>query len=195
MPAGAERNPTIHQVVDPRGYSLPGTGVKRRRRVRVLPLVLTCAILLAAGVWAAVTVIGCAGNKQQPVNGSTGFATVSRSSVSASYSGDALLVRNETVYQQDGITSIDYIAEEGASVVRGDKVCLVYTSGFSQKELTVLEKYRTQIKTYHETLLSKATKSDQTLTGMDHVILARALEARSMIQGSPGNLIYQEKML
>lgn len=188
-----ERNSTVRQNLDPRGYTVPKTGVTGKRKPRALPAALAVIALIAVAVFIVVTLLRCSGSSA-PAN-TAGYATVRRSSVSANYSGDALIVRNETVYYQDGISSIDYVAEEGSGVQRGEHVCTVYTSGFSKKELTTLENYRKQIKTYHKTLLASENVADQTLTGLERVILARALETRALVQGAAGNLINQETLL
>ena len=49
-----------------------------------------------------------------------------------------------------------YIAEEGTTIYRGTMICNVYKSGFSTREITVLQDYRDQIKEYQVKLLSRA---------------------------------------
>ena len=43
----------------------------------------------------------------------------------ARYSGDCLIVRSETPYDAEGVTSVDYEAEEGSLVHRGTNICNV----------------------------------------------------------------------
>ena len=59
------------------------------------------------------------------------------------------------MYTQEGISQIDYVANEGEVVTRGSDVCTVYTSGFNTREWTTLNNYRTQIKEYQKTLLAE----------------------------------------
>ena len=181
----SERRQTVRFNLDPKQNRMPPTGVKprRKRKKGAVAVLLLIPVLLIA---AAVLLLSSTRGK---------YGYITRSTLSASYSGDALVVRNEAMYTQDGITRIDYIAPEGAPVQRGDKVCTVYSSGFSAKELTTLEKYRDQIKNYHKNLLSSENVADQKLNSLESIVMARAVEAQALVQGARGNLINQEVLL
>lgn len=122
-------------------------------------------------------------------------AKVTISEQGAIYSGNALLVRNESVFQQENVSSVKYTAEEGAAVNRGDPICTVYTAGFSPKELTLLKTYRTQIKDYHQVLLSTANVPDTQLQRLETTVSERAQETQALVRGAQGNLLNQELLL
>lgn len=99
-----------------------------------------------------------------------------------------MIVRNETVYSDEGVQSIDYKAQEGSVVYRGDVVCYVYSTGYSTKAMTTLQD-RDQIKDYQQTLLAVETAYDQKMTRLETDVVQRGLEVRSLVQGQRGNLI------
>ena len=111
------------------------------------------------------------------------------------YRGDAMIVRNETVYNDEGVQNIEYKAQEGSVVYRGDVVCYVYSTGYSSKEMVTLQDYRDQIKDYQQTLLAGETAYDQKMSRLETDVVQRGLEVRSLVQGSRGNLINQESIL
>ena len=112
-----------------------------------------------------------------------------------SYPGDAMVVRNETAYEEDGVTNIQYIAEEGSKIFPGELICLVYSSGYSQKEVNTLQNYRDQIKDYHRNLLAKESNFDQKMIRLENDVIQRAKEVRQMVQGAKGNMLNQESIL
>ncbi len=122
-------------------------------------------------------------------------AVIAEGTLGTIYNGDALIVRDETVYDDESVQSIEYIAEEGSVVYRGDVVCYVYSTGYSSKELTTLQDYRDQIKDYQQTLLASETAYDQKMTRLETIVVQRGLEVRSLVQGARGNLINEESIL
>lgn len=122
-------------------------------------------------------------------------ALVEAGTMGESHSGDALIVRDETSYDEEGVQNIEYVAQEGSVVYRGDVICYVYSTGFSSKETTTLQGYRDQIKTYEQTLLKSETAYDQKMTRLENEVLERGLEVRSLVQGARGNLTNQENIL
>ncbi len=122
-------------------------------------------------------------------------AIVEASEIGNVYTGDALIVRNETAYDEEGVQSIDYVAQEGGIAYRGDIVCHVYSTGYSAKETTILQDYRDQIKDYQRTLLKSETANDLKMTTLDSDVIQRGLEVRSLVQGARGNLTNQETIL
>ena len=182
-----EESPGYHPPAPPEGpRAVPSTGVRgrggTRKGVYIIVAILALAIC-AGGVWMMLR----PGGKQ--------YAYVRRSTLATSYSGDALIVRNETVYTQEGVSRIEYIAEEGAMVDRAENVCVVYNSGFSDKELTTLENYRKKIKEYHRTLLSNSTTKDVQLDRLEGNVLALGMEVQLMVQEDRGSLVGQEALL
>ena len=122
-------------------------------------------------------------------------AVIESGTLGTIHRGDAMIVRNETVYSDEGVQSIDYKAQEGSVVYRGDVVCYVYSTGYSTKAMTTLQDYRDQIKTYQQTLLAGETAYDQKMSRLETDVVQRGLEVRSLVQGQRGNLINQESIL
>ena len=122
-------------------------------------------------------------------------AIVESGSLGETHSGDALIVRNETAYDDEGVQNIEYVAQEGSVVYRGDVICYVYSTGYSTKEMTTLQDYRDQIKDYQQTLLKSETAYDQKMTRLESELIQRGLEVRSLVQGARGNLMNQETIL
>ncbi len=169
-------------------YTVPPTGFKRVRPKQKNSkggMIAMMLIVVAFGVIAALRSIS---------PGQSAYGYVRSDSLSAVYTGDALVVRDETVFTQEGVSQIEYVAEEGAEVKRTASICLVYTAGFNPKELTTLRNYRTQIKEYHKTLLSAQTQ-DVALKRLEQNVVDRALEAQRLVHGARGSLINQEVLL
>ena len=123
------------------------------------------------------------------------FATITAGTLGARYSGDCLIVRDETPYDAEGVTSVDYEAAEGSEVERGTTICNVYSSSYSTREMTALQEYRDQIRDYQLKLLAAETTYDAKMARVESDVLARAREVREMIGGARGSLSNQEKLL
>ncbi len=123
------------------------------------------------------------------------YGQITSGSLSASHSGDCLIVRNEIPYDAEGVTSVVYDAEEGSSVVRGDYICKVYSSGYSTREMNTLQQYRGQIRDYQKELITDETTYDAKLIQVTEKVLSYAKEVRSLIAGANGSLANQEKLL
>ena len=123
------------------------------------------------------------------------YATIQAGTLGARYSGDCVIVRDETPYDAEGVTSVDYQAEEGSMARRGFIICNVYSSGYSTREMTTLQNYRDQIKTYQLQLLAAETTYDAKMARLESDVLDLAKEFRHMIAGQRGNLLNQEKLL
>ncbi len=147
---------------------------------------LFALVMLGAAVWYIITALGI---------GQTKYTTVQRGLIGIQYSGDALIVRNETIYDEDGVSDIEYIADEGSTVYRGTTICNVYTSGYSANETAKLRNYRQQIKEYQQELVASESGNDLKLARYASDVQDRALELRQMIWQSSGNMSYQERLL
>lgn len=123
------------------------------------------------------------------------YAVITAGTLGARYSGDCLIVRDETPYDAEGVTSVEYTAEEASVVQRGTEICKVFSSGFSTKEMTTLQDYRDQIRDYQMTLLKAETTYDARMARVESDVLTRAKEVREMISGARGSLNNQEKLL
>ncbi|MEA4928248.1 MAG: HlyD family efflux transporter periplasmic adaptor subunit [Candidatus Limiplasma sp.] len=161
---------------------------KRSQRSRLSRILQTLAILIILG-GAAIFFL----NNMQGSHATT--AVIESGTMGTIYHGDAMIVRNETVYNDEGVQSIEYKAQEGSVVYRGDVVCYVYSTGYSSKEMDTLQDYRDQIKDYQQTLLAGETAYDQKMSRLETEVVQRGLEVRSLVQGSRGNLINQESIL
>ncbi|MBE5793771.1 MAG: hypothetical protein E7323_03715 [Clostridiales bacterium] len=111
------------------------------------------------------------------------------------FRGDALIVRNETAFDEEGVQNIEYEAEEGSLVYRTNPLCYVYSTGYSTNEMNTLQDYRDQINDYQQTLLAAETAYDQRMEMLETEVIERGLEVRSLVQGSRGDLINQENIL
>ena len=169
------------------GYHVPRTGVIARKKRSGTPYIVLAILLLGVGAFAAIRYFA----PQEAV-----YGYVSAGTLSSRYAGQALIVRDETVFTQEGVSQIDYTANEGEPVNRATIICTVYTSGFNTRELTTLKKYRDQIKEYHKTLISSTgAAKDARLTTLDTQVKDQARSTRTMIQEGKGNLINQENLL
>ena len=167
-------------------YTLPKTGIPApQRKMRKWPWVILALVALAA----AIVLFG-----RSCTPGRETYGYVRFGSLSARYAGDAVIVRSETVAAQQGVSQIDYIADEGAEVKRGETVATIYTSGFSSREWTTLQNYRNQIKEYHKVLINNAS-ADTRLLSLTTQVRERALEAQRLVQGARGSLNGQETLL
>ena len=122
-------------------------------------------------------------------------AVVQDAQLGETHVGDALIVRNEVAYDEEGVQNIVYVAQEGSLVNRGDPVCYVYSTGYSSKEMTTLQDYRDQIKDYQQTLLKSETAYDQKMNYLESEVLQYGLGVRSLVHGMRGNLLKQEEDL
>lgn len=112
-----------------------------------------------------------------------------------SYRGDAMIVRNESAFEDEGVQSIEYVAEEGSQVKRGSVVCYVYSTGYSSREMATLQDYRDQIKDFQSSLLRSDANTDTKMSTLESDVIEKGLQVRSLVQGARGNLINQEKIL
>ncbi len=167
-------------------YITPNTGMPtaKKRSGRMMYVILAAAVLLFAGIVILRMV----------APGQVNYAYVQAGNLSARYTGDAVVVRNETIYAQEGVSQIDYIAEEGALLKRNDPVATVYSSGFSAKEWTTLNNYRMQIKEKQKELMGDSASDSKMLNLMSQVV-ERGMEVQRMVQGTSANLIKQEELL
>lgn len=178
--------------IQPNPYNQPGKKLKKPKKPRkpgggkrVLALLLGAAII-GGGVYAYSRF----GSGQR-----TATATVKASSIGTTYTGDALIVRNETAFDDEGVQSIEYVAQEGSVVYSGDILCYVYSTGYSTAEMTALQNDRDAINDYQQSLLASETDFDQRMERLENEVLERGLEVRSLVHGARGNLTNQEQIL
>ena len=112
------------------------------------------------------------------------YAYVTAGTIGARYSGDCLIIRDESPFDAESVTSIDYVADEGTRVEAHATVCNVYLSGFSTQQLTTLQDFRDQIKEYQMKLLDQEIATDTQMEKLESDVLNRAREVREIIGGA-----------
>ena len=158
---------------------------REKKRLSV-PQIMLIVLTLAFAAWYLITTL-----TPEPAH----FATITADTLGSRYTGDCLIVRDEAPYAEDAVSSVEYIAEEGTTIYRGEMICHVYKSGFSPKELTTLQEYRDQIKEYQIKLLQSEISTDAWMEKLESEVMTRAREVREIIGGARGNMANQEKLL
>ncbi len=167
----------------PPGSAAPQPPENKRLSV---PQIMLIVLVLAFVVWYLITTM---------TPQASPYATITAGKIGSRYEGDCLIVRDETPFDAEGVTSIAYVAEEGSTVYRGSAICNVYSSGFSTREMVTLQDYRDQIKEYQIKLLSSEVATDAQMEKLESEVLTRAREVREIIGGARGNMNNQEKLL
>lgn len=156
---------------------------KKKSGLPVLKLVLVLALVLLAGVvvWQLRTLMGANATTARAVERTMGNY----------YSGTLVIARNETLYETENMTRIDFEAEEGSHVNRSSVICKVYSSGYNQTEISKLQNYREEIQNYHVNQVL-STYVDAALDSQNAEIASLAQQVRTLVQGrgvgSLGNL-------
>jgi len=151
-----------------------------------VPQIMLIVLVLAFAVWYLVTTL---------TPETSPYATITAGVIGARYTGDCLIVRDESPYDAEGVSNVEYVAEEGSLVARGATVCKVYSSGFSTREMTALQDYRDQIKEYQVKLLKQQVTTDARMEKLEADVMTRAREVRELIGGARGNMANQESLL
>ena len=173
----------MYDMQPPQPVQMPAPPENKRMSV---PQIMLIVLVLAFVVWYLVTSLA---PETSP------YATITAGVIGTRYTGDCLIVRDETPFDAEGVSSVDYIAEEGSMVVRGATVCNVYSSGFSTREMTALQDYRDQIKEYQIKLLKAQVTTDAQMEKLEAEVMTRAREVRELIGGARGNMNNQESLL
>ena len=184
--ASTEETPPASGLNSQPGYQAPKTGFPRTRQKQGKGGYIILTVLVLA--FAAIAVF------RMLSPGGTSYGYVRYGSMSSLFTGDAVVVRNETVVSQESVSQIDFNVEEGEEVERGALVATIYTSGFNAKEWVTLNNYRSQIKEYHKVLISGAV-TDQNLLSRMTQVQARAMEVQRLVHGARGSISAQEKLL
>ena len=124
----------------------------------------------------------------------TNVEAISMSSIAHSQDVDAVIIRDESVVTGVGVSRIEYIAQEDTLVDEGDLICYIYSTGYSQTELTKLETIRKSIQEYHKTLLSNIIDTD--LERCDIAVNQRVKQLKSLLSGrTKASIINQSRLL
>ena len=106
----------------------------------------------------------------------------------------AVIIRNETLVTAESITRVEYVAAENTLVYPGDTVAYMYSTGYSQTELTKLETARENIQAYHKTKLENIIDND--LERLDLIVDQRAKEFKNLVtHENGGNLVIVTRLL
>ena len=173
----------MYDMQPPQPVQMPTPQENKRMSV---PQIMLIVLVLAFAVWYLVTAL---------TPETSPYATITAGVIGSRYTGDCLIVRDETPFDAEGVSSVDYIAEEGSMVTRGTVVCNVYSSGFSTREMTTLQEFRDQIKEYQVKLLKAQVTVDTSMEKLEAEVLTRAREVRELIGGARGNMNNQESLL
>ena len=117
----------MYQMTPPQPAQLPPRE-DENRRLSVPQMMLIVAVLGFAAGYLIPTLTP----KPAP------YGQITAGVIGSRYTGDCLIVRDETPYDAEGVTSVNYVAEEGNTVYRGSTICDVYSSGFSTREMQTL---------------------------------------------------------
>ena len=109
-------------------------------------------------------------------------AVVQGDSLGNYYSGTLVIARNETLYETENKTRIDFLAQEGSHVSRQSLICKVYSSGYNQTEINRLQTYREEIQNYHVNQVM-STYVDAVLDSENEESSSLALQVRTLVQG------------
>ena len=175
----------MYQMTPPQPVQPVPPQPEEPRRMSVMQIGLIVAVV-GFVVWYLVTALTPEAER---------FGTIRAGTMGSRYQGDCLLVRDETPYDAEGLTSIEYIADEGSLVYRGTTICNVYSSGFSTREMTTLQEYRDQIKEYQLKLIRSEVATDARMERLESEVMTRAREVRAIVGGARGNMTNQEKLL
>ena len=151
-----------------------------------VPQIMLIVLALGFAVWYLVTAL---------TPQASPYGKITASTIGSRYNGDCLIVRDESPYDAEGVSSISRDAWEGTMVYRGAKICKAYSSGFSTREMTTLQDYRNQIKEYQLKLLNAEIRTDSQMEKLESDVLSRAREVREIIRGARGNMENQERLL
>ena len=151
-----------------------------------VPQIMLIVLALAFAAWYLITSLA---PEAAP------YAQITAGVIGTRYTGDCLIVRDETPFDQEAVSSVEYLAEEGSYVSPGTDICNVYSSGFSTRELETLQDFRDQIKEYQVKLLNAEINTDPQMEKLEAEVLTRAREVRELIGGARGNMNNQEALL
>ena len=167
----------------PQPVQIPQRQENKRMSV---PQIMLIVLVLAFAMWYLITTL---------TPETSPYATITAGVIGSRYTGDCLIVRDESPFDADSVSSVDYIAEEGSLVSRGTTICNVYSSGFSTREMIALQDYRDQIKAYQIKLLKAQVTTDARMEKLEADVMTRAREVRELIGGARGNMNNQEALL
>ena len=124
----------MYDMQPPQPVQMPVREEKKRMSV---PQIMLIVLALAFVIWYLVTSLA---PETAP------YAQITAGVIGARYTGDCLIVRDETPFDEEGVSNVEYLAEEGTYVSIGDDVCKVYNNGVRKQELVTLQDNSNKIK-------------------------------------------------
>lgn len=155
---------------------------KRRSNAGAWLLLLACAIV-GGGVWLL----------SQTVLRPT--ATLAYGEMSSTHPAEAVIIRAEHMFDAENTANLTYFADEGVLVERGTQIAQVYAPGYSQTEITKLNKTQGDIKKQLLSLLSESY-ADSQLQRLDAAIESVTRQIRAVVQmRAAGNMLNLKRQL
>lgn len=193
-PQGAAQQPYPPQMpqdgfAQHTGFYVPPGPIKRPRKPSgFLKFLQVLAVVLAIGatVWYLYEALM---PDREP------YGVIEADTLGASYTGDCVIVRDETPYDAEGVTSVNHLALEATTVRYSLDICEVYSSGYSTREMKTLQEYRDAIRDYQKGLLETETTYDARMTRLQSDVVNRAKEIRAMMAGARGSLTNQQSLM
>lgn len=164
---------------------------RKKKNSGFLSILFPILLLVVISVLAGIGVWKLRGYMSQ--NATT--AIVREDMLGNEYRGTVVIARDETLYETENKTRIDFVAEEGSRVSRSSVICKVYSSGYNQTEINKLETARSEIQEYHVNQVLD-TYVDAALDSENEEIRSLANQVRTLVQGKGvGSLTNLEKQL
>jgi hypothetical protein len=113
-------------------------------------------------------------------------AIVAAGQTGRTYAVDAVIIRDETLFDTDSAAGLKYLADDGAMVSRGSQIAQAYSSAYNQSDVNNLNKQLENIKAYYRTLLDQSTYPDTRLTALDETIDLLVSQVRKASQTASG---------
>lgn len=118
---------------------------------------------------------------QRTTNGGSGeFAAIYADSATDVRRASAIIVRDESVFSQTQVSRVEYVATEHTLVNVGDPVAYVYSLEYSERLVRELSEVRSNIQSYHKTVLGR--EIDSGLEVLDLTVKQRALDLKSLVK-------------
>lgn len=126
--------------------------------------------------------------------GEVQYAIVENGSSNDVRNVQAVIMRDEAVVSMDSGSTINYIAQEGTWVSQGDEIAYIYSAGYSASQLQSLEAIRSEIRSYHLSILGSII--DTKLDVLESNVQYLALQLKALInKKTEGNLLGLEQQL
>lgn len=194
-PQGGQQQPVYppqmppEGMVPPPGFYVPPTPVRPPRKPSgFLKFLQVFAVMVAIGaaVWYLYEAL---------VPDREPYGVIEADTLGESYTGDCVIVRDETPYDAEGVTSVDHIAKEAAVVRYNANICEVYSSGYSTREMNTLQEYRDAIRDYQKELLETETTYDSRMNRLQGEVVSKAKEIRDLMAGARGSLTNEQSLM